>query len=94
MYSKLSRFLKNLEFKFKFVFIIIMIINIFFWYYLCCFCYVYHNSQLDWFKGSIISIIVIQLFSFILTFLITCLRFIGLKFKIEFLFKLSQILSE
>ena len=92
--SEIAKILKNLEFKYKFIFLIIILLNIFFWYYLCCFCYVYHNSQLDWFKGSIITIIIIQIFSFIFTFIITSLRFLGLKFKIEFFFKISQMLND
>ena len=92
--SEIARILKGLEFKYKFIFLIIILLNILFWYYLCCFCYVYHNSQLDWFKGSIITIIIIQIFSFIFTFIITSLRFLGLKFKIEFFFKISQMLND
>ena len=94
IHSEIAKILKNLEFKYKFIFLIIILLNIFFWYYLCCFCYVYHNSQLDWFKGSIITIIIIQIFSFIFTFIITSLRFLGLKFKIEFFFKISQMLND
>jgi len=94
IHSEIAKILKNLEFKYKFIFLVIILLNIFFWYYLCCFCYVYHNSQLDWFKGSILTIIIIQIFSFLFSLMITILRFLGLKFKIEFFFKISQMLNE
>ena len=79
-------------------YIILLIINylfiIFFWYYLSTFCNVYKNSKWDWFEGSIITFIVIELLPFFYCLLITCLRFLGLKFKMEGAYKLSQCLSD
>jgi hypothetical protein len=79
-------------------YIILLIINylfiIFFWYYLSTFCNVYKNSKWDWFEGSIITFIVIELLPFFYCLLITCLRFLGLKCKMEGAYKLSQCLSD
>ena len=79
-------------------YLIFLIINclfiIFFWYYLSTFCNVYKNSQWDWFEGSVITFIVIELLPFLFCFLITCLRFLGLKCKMEGAYKLSQCLSD
>ena len=79
-------------------YLILLIINflfiIFFWYFLSTFCNVYKNSQLDWLKGSIITFVVIELLPFLFCLFITCLRYLGLKCKMEGAYKLSQCLSD
>ena len=44
-------------------------LQILFWYYLSCFCNVYKNTQLDWLKSSLITILIIQDTSFYFSFI-------------------------
>ena len=69
-------------------------LEILFWYYLSCFCNVYKNTQIDWLKSSLITIFIIEILPFFLVLLITILRFVGMKFKLESLYKTSQCLAD
>jgi hypothetical protein len=82
--------------KKEFIFFIILTFTfeLFFWYYLICFCNVYKNTQIDWLKSSLITIFVIEILPFFLVLLIAILRFVGMKFKLESLYKTSQCLAE
>ncbi len=82
--------------KKEFIFFIILtfLFELFFWYYLICFCNVYKNTQIDWLKSSLITIFVIEILPFFLVLLIAILRFVGMKFKLESLYKTSQCLAE
>jgi hypothetical protein len=77
------------------VFIIITFcLQILFWYYLSCFCNVYKNTQLDWLKSSLFTIFIIEIFPFFLVLLIAIFRFIGMKYKLQSLYKTSQCLAD
>ena len=79
--------------KMKLINLIFLIVNfvlmILFWIFLSLFCYVYINTIIDWIFGSFITWILIQIFPFFGVLIVTCLRFIGLKFGSECSFKIS-----
>ena len=80
---------KNLIFIiFNFVFMVL------FWYYCSSFCNCYINTQKRWLIGSVITWVIIQLIPFILCFVATALRYIGIKCKSEFCYNMSTCLTK
>ena len=67
---------------------------IFFVVYVFCFCGVFSNSQLEWVESSYIIIMITNVFSIFICFLLTVLRKIGLKYGAEFLYKFSNWIAE
>jgi hypothetical protein len=64
------------------------------WYYLSSFCYCYPNTQINWLIGGFITWLFCLILPFIYCFLITLLRFLGLRYKMELMYKLSSCLSD
>ena len=79
--------------KIKILIIINYIIIFFTWYYLSCFNNVYPHIKTEWIISSIFIIIIVQIITFFITFLETCIRFISIKNESEKLFKLSLLLQ-
>ena len=65
----------------------------FFWLYLSCFCNAYKNNKMEWFVTSWICFGLIQIWYFISTFIITCLRFLGIKCGMESCYNVSICLA-
>ena len=65
----------------------------FFWIYLSCFCICYKNNEVEWFVTSLICFAIIQIWYFISTFIVTCLRFLGIKFGMESCYNVSMCLA-
>ena len=65
----------------------------FFWLYLSCFCNCYKNNEIEWFVSSLICFGLIQIWYFISTFIVTCLRFLGIKFGMESCYNVSLCIS-
>ena len=90
--QKIIEFIKDVQ-KRNIAFIIIsFIILLFSFFYLLCFNYVYPYSQIEWIKLSITIVIILQIASILRCFLITSLRFLSFKCRIEKLYKISKIL--
>ena len=70
------------------------IIKAFFIVYAICFCYVYPNNVLDWFISSLLVIGIIQLLSFINSFLIALIKYISIKCQSELCFAINRYLDE
>ena len=64
-----------------------------FWLYLSCFCIAYKNNEMEWFVTSWICFGLIQIWYFISTFIVTCLRFMGIKCGMESCYNLSLCLA-
>ena len=64
-----------------------------FWIYLSCFCIAYKNNELEWFITSLICFGLIQIWYFISTFIVTCLRFLGIKCGMESFYNVSLCLA-
>ena len=62
--------------------------------YIFCFCYVYPNNQLDWFESSLLVIGIIQIFSLFTCFLLTLMKYMGIKFQLEFCFKITAYFED
>ena len=65
----------------------------FFWLYLSSFCYTYKNSEMEWFVTSWICFGIIQIWYFISTFLVSCLRYLGIKCGMESCYNASLCLA-
>ena len=78
-------------------YIIFMIVQgvfmFFFWIYLSCFCNCYKNNEIEWFVTSLICFGIIQIWYFISTFIVTCLRLIGIRYKMESCYNVSLCLA-
>ena len=64
-----------------------------FWLYLSCFCIAYKNNEIEWFVTSWICFGLIQIWYFISTFIVTCLRYLGIKFGMESCYNVSLCLA-
>ena len=64
-----------------------------FWLYLSCFCISYKNNEMEWFVTSWICFGLIQIWYFISTFIVTCLRFLGIKCGMESCYNVSLCLA-
>ena len=65
----------------------------FFWLYLSCFCNCYKNNEIEWFVSSWICFGLIQIWYFISTFIVSCLRFLGIKFGMESCYNVSLCIA-
>ena len=74
--------------------IIQFLLMILFTIYIFCFCYVYPNNKLDWFESSLIVIGIIQIFSCFTCFLFTFIKYLGIKFQLEFCFKINSYFED
>ena len=73
-------------------FIIVCFILLFFFiFYVLCFNYVYHYSQVEWIKSSILIILANHLISLLLSFFETSFRFLAFRCESERLYQFSQI---
>ena len=90
---EISQILKSMTTKIKILIIINYVISIFSWYYLSCFNNVYPHIKTEWIISSIFIILIVQILSIIVSFLVTSMRFISIKIESEKLFKLSLLLN-
>ena len=81
----------------KVFYILFIIINIIFtlisWYIISCFNNAYPYTKIFWFMLSLVTIIIAQILPIGLAFVETCLRFIAIKLKINFIFVLSKYID-
>ena len=90
---EISQILKSMSKKIKILIIINYVISIFSWYYLSCFNNVYPHIKTEWIISSIFIILIVQILSILVSFLVTSMRFISIKIESEKLFKLSLLLN-
>ena len=85
--------IKKIE-KYYIIFIIFSyLIFIFSWIYISCFNDIYYYTRKEWMKSSLFFFIIFQ-FLYIFIFLVEAIiRFLGIRFKSEKLFKLSLLIS-
>ena len=87
--------LRSIEIKLVNFYIFIFILFIFYWYLVSAFCAIYKNTQIIFLKDVLYSFILGIILPFIIYLLPTTLRIISLKsqkHKLEYLFKLSNII--
>ena len=54
---------------------------------------VYRGGDLDYISASIMTFIFLQIFPFFICFILTLIRYLGLKVSSEKLYKISQIMA-
>ena len=95
--EKLNKELIYMTKRMKINYIVFMCVQgifmFFFWLYLSCFCNCYKNNELEWFVTSLICFGIIQIWYFFSTFIVTCLRFLGIKLGMESCYNVSLCLA-
>ena len=89
---KLSKQMKNYKLRILIFFGVNITFMFFFWYYISSFCAVFPKTQWEMIIITVIAFIFGALFQFIFALIITGLRFIGLKYKEKYTYKISQVL--
>ena len=88
------KIMKSIKTRYILFIIISLLISVFTIIHISCFNIVYHHTTMEWLIFSFIIIVLIQLFSVLVCFLQSLLRFISLKYKSEKIYKLSLLMSE
>jgi hypothetical protein len=86
--GEIGKILFNIEKSVNIFFIINYIIMLVSWYYISCFNNVYSNTKIEWLKSSIFIIIIMQLYPFFYSLILSLLRFISLRCQIEQIYKI------
>ena len=81
--------IKEIKIRYNIFIILISIFSIFSWFYISCFNNIYPHVKIEWLKSSIVIIILIYLFSFLVILIETLLRFISFEIKSERMYKAS-----
>ena len=89
----LNMVLKKLGHKLIIFFILEFILGIFFSYYVTAFCAVYRYSQKYWFIGCLESFIMDLLFSFIISMILSLLRYVSISKKIKVLYQIANFIN-
>ena len=89
--AKIFRISKIIILCFTIIQFLLMVV---FTIYIFCFCYVYPNNKLDWFESSLIVIGIIQIFSCFTCLLFTFIKYMGIKFQLEFCFKINSYFDD
>ena len=85
--------LNKLKKKLIAYYIIVFILGLFFNYYASAFCAVYINSRMFWFLGCIESLVLDFITPFAICFCLAGLRYIGIRKKSKFIYKISSLLN-
>ena len=71
-----------------------LLFNFWLLYFVSAFCGLYQNTQLSWFIGGTINLLLLIIFSLIYCFINSSMRFISIHHKIEWLYNLSTYFRE
>ena len=86
----LDKELNKLKKKLMWFFIIVFFLGIFFSYYASAFCAVYMNSQTFWLIGCLESVVLDFLTPFVICFVLSILRYVGLKKRIKCIYNSAK----
>ena len=84
------KILKNMKNRIITFFVITLVLMGFFWYYVSTFCSVYRQTQVAWIEGTIITFLFCIVIYAFLYFIVTLMRYIGLKCHFSYLYSLSS----
>ena len=84
------KILKNMKNRIITFFVVTLVLMGFFWYYVSTFCSVYRQTQVAWIEGTIITFLFCIVIYAILYFIVTLMRYIGLKCHFSYLYSLSS----
>ena len=85
--------MKTMKIKYIVFLVVNFILMLMFWYYCCAFCNCYPNTAMNWLISSFFTWGIILLFPFLLCLVIAILRYLGLKYKWEICYKISNCLT-
>ena len=85
--------LKRLNKKLYIYFFIVFLLGIIFTYYSSAFCAVYKNSQTFWLIGCFESLAMDLFMPFIICFILSGIRYLSIKKKLKFLYKINSIIE-
>ena len=91
--EEIKEFLKTIVTQYKSIFLINMVLMILFSCYIINFSAVYIGGDLDYISASILTFIFLQVFPFFICFILTLIRYLGIKISSDLLYKTSQILA-
>ena len=69
------------------------IIILFFFYFVTAFCEVYSNTQTSWISDAVVSIIISFPIELAISFAITVVYILSIKYKCKFVYKLAMLLA-
>lgn len=84
--------IKRYKMKICFYFLIQFVIMIFCWYYITALCSVYRINQINWFAGSFLSFVLHMIMPLGTSLIVSGIRFISIRCKIQWLHSLCLIL--
>ena len=90
---KARKVLNRLKKKLVAFFIINFIFVLFFWYYVSAFCAVYHDTQISWVTGGVISFGISLLVPFLICLLFSSIRVLALKYQHKTLYSILAFLN-
>ena len=85
--------IKKIETNYLIFIIISYIIFAFSWVYISCFNDIYYYTRKDWYKSTFVAFIIIEIILILINLIEAIIRFIGIFFKSEKLFKLSKYID-
>ena len=88
---KIIKLDKCIKIKCSIFFAIGIILLFCFWYYLSAFCAIYYNTQMPLIKDTFVSFFMSMIYPFILDLIPGVFRIISLRYKIKFLYIISNI---
>ena len=91
--QEITQIIKNLKCRYLSFIITVFVILLFAFFYLLCFNYVYHHTQIEWIKSSIVILIIMQILSILSCFFEATLRIGSFKCKSEKMYKISKLLG-
>ena len=91
--EEIMTIMKTMKIKYIVFLVVNFILMLMFWYYCCAFCNCYPNTAMNWLISSFFTWGIILLFPFLLCLVIAILRYLGLKYKWEICYKISNCLT-
>ncbi len=86
-----KKILKKLKIKITIFFILSFLLLIFYYYYCGCFCAVFHNNQIFWLYGTLISFSFNLILPFFTCLISSILRYISLYYRCKILFNILKV---
>ena len=90
---EISEVIKEIKKRYLYFNLISFILLFITLYYIFCFNNVYPHMKNEWIKSSIVIIIIMQILSILICFLVSVIRSISFKFKSERIYKIGLLLS-
>ena len=90
---EITQLIKNIQKRYKYFIVVSFVITSFTWYYVSCFNNIYPYTKGEWIKTSIMIIIIMQIFSILVSLLESIIRYFSFKCKSEKLYNIIKWFS-